>query len=92
MSRQAEQLRLGLLRAVESGLRRREEVLAVIAAAENRADASAAVQRLLGLNEVQAQAVLGLQWADLTKDRVKAMSDEIAQQAASGAGRPERDS
>ncbi|MTD13203.1 hypothetical protein GIS00_04485 [Nakamurella sp. YIM 132087] len=70
----ADLLRLQILGAVESALRRWPEVMAVIAASADREAATVAVGSLLEVDRIQAAAVLDLQWGALTADRRRQLS------------------
>ena len=73
----AARLRLSLLTGVHSAMLRRDEVQVAVSAATDRADALMAVQSLLGLDAVQAGAVLEISWGRLTKAGIADIAAEI---------------
>ncbi len=63
--------------ALLNALNRRHEVLDVIVDADDRAAAVEAVAQLLGTSHVASEAVVGLSFAQITKDSRKAIAAEL---------------
>ncbi|GAA2003496.1 DNA gyrase/topoisomerase IV subunit A [Nakamurella flavida] len=63
--------------ALLTSLARSDEVLAVIKGCRDQDEATRAVQDLLGLEKIQAHAVLFQQWVGLTSQRAEGLSAEI---------------
>lgn len=63
-------------------MQRHQEVLAAVSGSENRAEATSAIQSLLGVDEFQASWILSLRWDQVTRDEVRALAENIARQAA----------
>ena len=63
--------------ALLNALNRRHEVLDVIVDADDRAAATTAVAELLGTSHVAAEAVVGLSFAQITKDSRRAIAAEL---------------
>jgi len=73
------QVRLHFLTALQLGLRRADEVLALVRSCNDRNEAIVAVQALLGLDRNQARAVLDLQWDRLTVHSIEQIETELTE-------------
>ncbi|MGS0686027.1 hypothetical protein ACVBEQ_12910 [Nakamurella sp. GG22] len=85
--------RLYVMTAIDAALRRYPEVVAAVAGAADRAAAQQAVQEVLQIDELQATAVLEMQFSRLTADQIRAVADDCAELTAfvesAGPGAPE---
>ena len=79
--RRAEE-RAHVLRAYAAALARLDDVIALIRAAESAEAARAGLMELLGVDEVQATAVLNLQLRRLAQLETQALLDELAEREA----------
>ena len=73
-------LRLGILAALDEALRRHQELIPLIVGAADRAEAAHAVARVLRVGEVEASAVLDLQWGRMTRAERQRIADERTRQ------------
>ena len=77
--------RLGILAALDEALRRRDELIPIIVDSADRSAACLAVAEILGVGEVEATAVLDLQWGRMTRaERARIAQDRQDQRIALG--------
>ncbi|GAA1882009.1 hypothetical protein GCM10009715_30560 [Paeniglutamicibacter psychrophenolicus] len=69
---------LQILEAIVQAFDRREEVFAAIAPAETHEEACAAVEKLLGVGEMEARAVLDMQARRWAQGEQRKITDHIA--------------
>jgi DNA gyrase/topoisomerase IV subunit A len=76
--REQAELRLPLLAAIDTVLRRPQEVLELLLAAEDDGSALAALRQTFGFSESQASVVRDVQWRRFTAAHRRAISDELS--------------
>ena len=69
---------LHILEAVALALERREEVFSAIESAQTQDEARTAVAKLMGMDELQARAVLDMQARRWTQGEQRKITDRIA--------------
>jgi DNA gyrase/topoisomerase IV subunit A len=74
--------RVAILTALDAALTRRVEVMEVLWAAEDDEAALTGIRRLLGCDELGAQAVLDLSWRRLTSSGRERIARELAERKA----------
>lgn len=72
--------RLGILAALDEALRRHDELIPIIVDSADRSAACLAVAEVLGVGEVEASAVLDLQWGRMTRAERARIANDRAEQ------------